>query len=168
MFPSPIVIAQHMPPVFTRHFAERLNTQCPLTVCEARDGDTIEPGKILVVPGNQHLTFQGQAPHIRARLLPKREDDRYAPSIDLTMVAAANLFADGAVGVLLTGMGDDGKTGMLAIKAGGGHTIAESEETAEIFGMPREAIHAGAVHQILPLPSIATALMTRTGTSFPS
>jgi two-component system chemotaxis response regulator CheB len=168
MFPAPIVIAQHMPPVFTRHFAERLNTQCPLAVCEARDGDTIEPGKILVVPGNQHLTFQGEAPHIHARLLPKREEDRYAPSIDLTMMAAAELFGDGVVGILLTGMGDDGKAGMLAIKARGGHTIAESEETAEIYGMPREAIHAGAVNQILPLPSIATALMIRTRTPFSS
>jgi two-component system chemotaxis response regulator CheB len=167
-FPSPIVIAQHMPPVFTRHFAERLNTQCPLTVCEARDGDTIEPGKILVVPGNSHLAFEGRIPRLHARLLPKREADRYSPSIDLTMEAAANLLQDGVVGILLTGMGDDGKAGMLAIKARGGHTIAESEETAEIFGMPREAIHAGAVNQVLPLPSIAAALMALTRSSFSS
>lgn len=167
-FPSPIVIAQHMPPVFTRHFAERLNTQCPLAVCEARDGDTIEPGKILVVPGNFHLTLDGRVPRLHARLLPKQEADRYAPSIDLTMEAAANLLKEGVVGILLTGMGDDGKAGMLAIKARGGHTIAESEETAEIFGMPREAIHAGAVNQVLPLPSIAAALMARTRSSFPS
>jgi len=165
-FPAPIVIVQHMPPVFTRHFAERLNSQCPMAVYEARDGDAIEPGKILVVPGNQHLTFKGLAGQARAKLLPKQEDDRYAPSVDLTMRAAADLFADGVVGVLLTGMGDDGKAGMLAIKAKGGHTIAEAEETAEIFGMPREAIHAGAVKQVLPLPSIAAALMTRTRTSF--
>jgi len=167
-FPSPIVIVQHMPPVFTRHFAERLNSQCPLAVYEARDGDAIEPGKILVVPGNQHLTFRGPAAQARAKLLAKQDEDRYAPSVDRTMQAAADLFADGALGILLTGMGDDGKAGMLAIKAQGGHTIAEAEETAEIFGMPREAIQAGAVKQILPLPSIAAALMARTRTAFSS
>jgi len=84
----------------------------------------------------------------------------------VTMIDAAERFGDGVVGILLTGMGNDGKAGMLAIKAGGGHTIAESEETAEIFGMPREAIHAGAVNQVLPLASIATALLTRARTSF--
>jgi len=160
MLHTPIVIVQHMPPVFTRHFSERLNSQCSMAVYEAQDGDSLEPGKILVAPGNQHVTFRGAAPHVRIQLQPKREDDRYAPSIDLTMQAAAALFGNGVVGILLTGMGDDGKAGMLAIKARGGRTIAESEETAEIFGMPREAILAGAADLVLPLPSIASALMT--------
>lgn len=161
MFHAPIVIVQHMPPVFTRRFAERLNSQCSLAVFEAREGDTLEAGKILVAPGNQHMTFLGTATQVRIQLIPKREEDRYVPSIDRTMRSAAELFGDGAVGVLLTGMGDDGKNGMLSIKKGGGCTIAESEETAEIFGMPREAILAEAVDLVLPLPSIASALISQ-------
>ena len=158
-FPAPILVVQHMPPVFTTHFAERLNTQCPLTVKEAEDGELIEPGKILVVPGDFHLTVRRSGAIARVSLTPRQAEDRYAPSVDLTMQSAAELFTTGVLGIVLTGMGDDGKEGMLAIKRKGGRTIAESEETAAIFGMPREALLAGAVDQLLPLPAIGPALV---------
>ncbi|MEW6325696.1 MAG: CheB methylesterase domain-containing protein, partial [Nitrospirota bacterium] len=158
-FPAPMIVVQHMPPVFTAHFAERLNSQCPLTVKEAEDGEAIEPGRILVVPGDRHLTVRRSGANARVLLSPRQPDDRYVPSIDRTMAAAAELFTTGVLGIVLTGMGDDGKEGMLAIKRRGGRTMAESEETAAIFGMPKEAMLAGAVDQMLPLPAIGPALI---------
>jgi two-component system chemotaxis response regulator CheB len=160
-FLAPIIIVQHMPPVFTTHFAERLNSQCPLRVTEAAEGDLLEPGRVLVVPGDVHLTLERTGSSVRAHLIPKEERDPYIPSIDLTMKAAAELFAGGVLGVLLTGMGHDGKEGMLAIKRHGGQTIAESEETAAIYGMPREAVLAGAVDLVLPLSAIGSAVIGR-------
>ena len=160
MFPAPIIVVQHMPPVFTRHFAERLNCHCPFTVTEAVEADQIEPGKVLVVPGGFHLTFIGRNP-ARVSLQPTSEQDRYVPSVDITMRAAASLYGAGLVGVLLTGMGNDGVDGFKSIKAHGGHTIAESEESAAIFGMPNEAIKAGVVDTVLPFDAIGASLAAR-------
>lgn len=160
-FPAPVIVVQHMPPVFTTHFAKRLNCQCPLKVKEAEEGERIEPGNVLVVPGDKHLGLRRAGPHLQVRLVSKRETDRYVPSIDQTMSDAAELLGPGVLGVLLTGMGGDGKEGMLAIKRRGGRTIAESEETAAIFGMPKEAVQAGAVDELLPLSSIGSAVINR-------
>lgn len=160
-FPAPIIIVQHMPPIFTKHFADRLHHQCPLTVKEAESADLIEAGRVLVVPGHFHLTFQPSGGEVRARLTPKRDTDRYVPSIDVTLASAASIYTTGLLAVVLTGMGDDGKVGMMAVKTHGGQTIAESEETAAIFGMPKEAINAGVVDVVLPLPAIGPALVSR-------
>ena len=160
-FSAAIVIAQHMPPIFTRHFAERLNYQCALGVKEAEESDVIEPGRALVIPGGFHLEFHRIGVQVQAHLCPKASTDAFAPSVDISMGSAAEIYTNTLLGILLTGMGKDGARGMQLIKQHGGQTIAESEESAVIFGMPGEAIKIGAADVVLALKSIGPALFSR-------
>jgi two-component system chemotaxis response regulator CheB len=159
--PAGIVISQHMPEGFTRLFSERLNRSVGIRVNEAADGEEIEKGKALVAPGGKHLLLRGEEDgRVTVRLVRARPEDRYAPSIDMMMDSAAGIYGKRMIGVLLTGMGDDGAEGMKSVKEGRGLTIAESEETCIVFGMPREAIKKGVVDRVLPLPDIGDMIVS--------
>ncbi len=161
--PLTLAVVQHMPERFTRTFAERISKVAAFVVSEADDGDLLVPGRALVAPGGKHLVLDREAggTGIRTRVLdpaavPPR---RYCPSIDLLFESAAGLFGDQVCAVVLTGMGNDGRAGVEAIKARGGLTLAESESTAVIYGMPQEAMATGMVDEQLALDGIVERLI---------
>lgn len=158
-FPAGIIVSQHMPRGFTAPLAERLDSLSKLKIKEAQNGDIVEPAKVLICPGGYHMTLQRKRGKASVLLKPALYEDRYVPSVDIMMTYAAQEFGKSTIGVVLTGMGSDGKKGMLEIIAKGGYTIAESEETAVVFGMPAEVINACAAKKILPLPEIAAEII---------
>jgi two-component system chemotaxis response regulator CheB len=158
-FPAAIVVSQHMPRGFTGPLAERLDKLCNLRVKEAREADEPEPGTTLICPAGFHMQFKGKSGKAKVVLTEGSFEDRYTPSVDVMMQSAAQTYGGRAMGVLLTGMGNDGKRGMLEIKSKGGYTIAESKETAVVFGMPQEAIKAGAALKVLPLTEISGEIL---------
>lgn len=166
-FPAPpsvaILVAQHMPACFTRAFAERLNRLCPYQVSEAQDGDEVQPGRVLIAPGGQQMTVTCRDGRVVATLAPMGTHDRYVPSVDLLFASCASLFGSRLLGVILTGMGNDGVAGVRAVKESGGQVIVESEETAVVFGMPREAIAAGVVDRVVRLEKMAYEITRRCG-----
>lgn len=154
-----VLIAQHMPERFTRTFAERLNRQTMLSVSEAQQADPITTQRAFVCPGRQCMeverTTNGE---YRVRLLAPKEEDRYVPSGDRLLSSVARIAGRRAIGVILTGMGDDGVEGARAIAQAGGTVIAESEETAIIYGMPRVVVQEGLAQHVLPLQDIPPML----------
>jgi two-component system, chemotaxis family, protein-glutamate methylesterase/glutaminase len=156
------LIAQHMPKGFTHGFAERLDRLTALHAIEAQGGEALLPGTILLAPGGRHLEVESVAGKIVTRLCANA-GDRYTPSVDRLFESAAKAFGAELVGVVLTGMGDDGRRGAQAIRASGGRVIAESEETAVIFGMPQQVIRCGAADIVLPLDEIARAIQRGVG-----
>jgi two-component system chemotaxis response regulator CheB len=158
-FPVGIAISQHMPKGFTSSFAERLNSISKIQVKEAKDGDELEKGKVLICPGGYHMLFKKRGRRVVATLREPNNMDKYIPSVDIMMTSLANVYGSKAMGVILTGMGSDGKTGMLEIKKRGGYTIVESEETAVVFGMPSEVIKAGAGGKVLPISDISAEII---------
>jgi two-component system chemotaxis response regulator CheB len=160
-FPVPVVVVQHMPAHFTAAFAERLNHHCALQVKEAANEDTLQPGRVLVAPGGYHLKVRKRlgSPEIRCQL-SREPATLYVPSVSVTLSSLLEVVGpQRLVGVLLTGMGDDGADEMVKIREGGGFTIAEAEETAIVWGMPREAIERGGATRVLPAYAIAQALV---------
>jgi two-component system, chemotaxis family, protein-glutamate methylesterase/glutaminase len=157
-----IVIVQHMPEVFTRAFADRLNGLCHITVKEAESNDTVLRGRALIAPGNHHLLLKRSG----ARYFVEIKDGplvcRHRPSVDVLFRSAAKYAGQNAVGVILTGMGDDGARGMLEMKQAGATTIAQNEATCVVFGMPNEAIKRDAVDEVLPLQAVAAAILANT------
>jgi len=151
-FPVPLAIVQHMPPGFTRPFAVRLNAHCRLRVSEAEDGERLSAGRVVIAPAGRHLTF---APNLGLVLSPEPADARHIPSVNVMMLSAARVRPGRVLGVLLTGMGDDGADGMAAIRSGGGMTVAESEESCVVYGMPRAAAERGGVDRLLPIGALA-------------
>ncbi len=154
-FPAAVLITQHMPRGFTKTFAERLNRVSPLLVKEAEDGDTVKGGTALICPGGYHMVLKRRNNSVRVCLKEPASDDRYVPSVDLLLSSSAEVFGSSTIGVVLTGMGNDGKNGVVEIKRKGGYTIAEAESTAIIFGMPQEAIKTGLVDRVLPINEIS-------------
>jgi two-component system chemotaxis response regulator CheB len=158
--PVPMVIVQHMPPTFTASFAEHLNAVCAIQVKEAKQAETLLPGVVYVAPGGYQMTVtksvlgKGAA----VRLSSQSAGYAFCPSVNVLFHSIAPLYGPRAIGVLLTGMGDDGADGMVAIRRAGGHTIAESEETAVIFGMPHEAIERGGAVVVAPSTDIANQI----------
>ncbi len=159
-FPLPIVIGQHMPVGFTKPFAQRLDAVCRVAVREAVEGDRLKAGTVLIAPAGRHLKL-GARQSVR---LSGDERAKYVPSIDVLMQSAAKAHAGRVLGVLLTGMGDDGAEGMACVHAQGGLTIAESEETCAVYGMPRAALLRGGVRYMWPLQDIAAFLRGLTAT----
>jgi two-component system chemotaxis response regulator CheB len=159
-FPAGIAISQHMPKGFTASFAERLNGISKVHVKEARDGDELGSGKVLVCPGGSHLVFKKRGEKIVASIKEPKSTDKYTPSADVMMVSASEIFGRRTMGIVLTGMGNDGKAGMLEIKRRGGYTIAESEDSAVVFGMPSEVIKAGAAERVLPIAQIPVEMLS--------
>jgi len=151
---APVIVIQHMPGSFTPSFAQRLDSNCALPFKEAERGDIIEPNHGYLAPGDIHLMLAPRGenrPGALARLSSKPEDTLHKPSVDITMMSALDLYGGpNIVAVLLTGMGADGADAMAAIRRAGGRTIAESEETCVVFGMPKEAIARGGAEFVLP------------------
>ncbi|MDT8318192.1 MAG: chemotaxis response regulator protein-glutamate methylesterase [bacterium] len=157
--PLAIVVSQHMPPGFTRAFADRLNRLSNVAIKEAEEGDLIEKGRVLIAPGGAHMTFSRRKNEVIVNISPKRSEDMYAPSVDRMFSSAAKAFEGRSIGLVLTGMGSDGKKGVVDIKNSKGYIMAESEETAIVYGMPNEAVKTGMVDKILPLDQIAEEII---------
>jgi two-component system chemotaxis response regulator CheB len=160
-FGAGIVISQHMPPGFTRSFADRLNKLSALMVSEAEDGGRLLPGRALITPGGYHLLVRREGANLVVELVPRVPEDMYVPSADRMMTSVAEACGLAALGVVLTGMGRDGAEGAVAIKKQGGQCLAESEESAVVFGMPQEAIRTGAIDKVLPLGMMAEEILRR-------
>jgi two-component system, chemotaxis family, protein-glutamate methylesterase/glutaminase len=154
-FPLPIVIVQHMPVGFTQPFAARLDRLSRLQVSEAVEGDRLRPGRVLVAPAGHHLRITS---NLGMTLVDENTEEKHVPSVDLTMKSAARARPGKVLGILLTGMGQDGAEGLAAIRAGGGFTIGESEASCVIYGMSRAAEARGAVDCMLSLPEIISFL----------
>ena len=154
-----IVIVQHMPEMFTRAFANRLDGLCNITVKEAESNDTVMRGRALIAPGNHHMLLKRSGARYYVEIKDGPLVCRHRPSVDVLFRSAARYAGQNAVGVILTGMGDDGASGMLEMKQAGAVTIAQDEATCVVFGMPKEAIKRCAVDKILPLQAVAGAIL---------
>jgi two-component system chemotaxis response regulator CheB len=163
----PVLIVQHMPAVFTTHFAARLNQECRMEVKEAVDGDLVLPGRALVAPGNLHMTLKqsSQGYYVKVGEGPPVCFSR--PSVDVLFTSVAGIARKKALGVLLTGMGADGARGLLEMRKSGAYTIAQNEESCVVFGMPKEAIRLEAAQSVLPLNQIAGAIVRHISQSAP-
>jgi two-component system chemotaxis response regulator CheB len=157
-FPG-IVVVQHMPENFTRSFAERLNKNCAMKVAEAKNRDIILSGHVFIAPGNKHLLvkFNGKNYYIVVKEGPLV--NRHRPSVDVLFRSTARYAGKNAIGVIMTGMGDDGAKGLLEMKMSGARTIAQDKNSCVVFGMPREAIQLGGVDEIVPLDRIAETVV---------
>ena len=155
-----IVIVQHMPELFTRAFAARLDSLCSITVKEAETNDTVLRGRALIAPGNHHMLLKRSGARYYVDIKDGPQVCRHRPSVDVLFRSAARFAGQYGVGVILTGMGDDGARGMLEMKQAGAKTIAQDEATCVVFGMPKEAIKLGAADKVLPLQSIAGAILS--------
>jgi two-component system chemotaxis response regulator CheB len=157
---SPVVIVQHMPEGFTRAFAERLNHECGIEVAEARDGDRLQTGQALIAPGNRHMLVDRSGTEFVVHIIDGPLVSRHRPSVDVLFRSVATSVGAKAVGVIMTGMGDDGAQGLSEMKEAGADTIAQDEATCIVFGMPKSAISRGAVDVVVPLEQIANAVLT--------
>ena len=155
-----IVIVQHMPERFTAAFAQRLDQLCRIEVKEAAPGDRVQQGRALIAPGNRHLMLRRHGPSYEVELADGPRVSRHRPSVDVLFRSVAQTAGAHAMGILLTGMGDDGATGLLEMKRAGAATVAQDERTSVVFGMPKEAIERGAADQVLPLPRVAAAILS--------
>jgi two-component system chemotaxis response regulator CheB len=160
-FGAAVLVSQHMPKGFTASLAERLNKLSQVRIKEAEDLEPVEPGTVLICPGGYHLGLKERGRGPVVVLKEGKVTDKYVPSVDYMMKSVADVFRGNSMGVILTGMGNDGRNGMVDIKAGGGYTIAESEESAVVFGMPAEVIRAGAAQAVLPVSAIPAEIITR-------
>lgn len=161
--PVAFAVAQHMPQDFTRAFAERLNRFSALTIREAASGDVLSPGEVLIAPGGKNLEFFPKGDDVIAKVSEPRDHQRYLPSADTLFASAANIFGKRLVGVVLTGMGNDGAMGTHTVKEKGGVVIAEAEESCVVFGMPKEAIATGSVERVVPLSEVCREILLLTG-----
>ena len=150
-----ILVAQHMPEHFTKSFADRLDTICKISVKEAVDNERILPGHAYIAPGHSHLLLKRSGANYMTKLDQGELVNRHRPSVDVLFRSAANVAGANALGIILTGMGKDGVQGLLEMKRGGAFTIAQDEASCVVFGMPKEAIAAGGVSEVLPLQNIA-------------
>jgi two-component system, chemotaxis family, protein-glutamate methylesterase/glutaminase len=165
-FPASFVIVQHMPEGFTDMFARRLDECCALDVQEAKSGDLLIAGRVLICPGNRHMMVRRMPRGEMVVLSDGPTINGHRPSVDVLFHSVAQEFALTAVGILMTGMGDDGAEGLGAIKAAGGFTIAQSEETCVVGGMPRTAIMKGYAAKVLPLDGLASYLISQYGGAY--
>ena len=150
-----VVITQHMPPGFTRNYAARLDSLCKISVKEATDGERILPGHAYIAPGGLHLSVERSGANYIARVQDGDPVNRHKPSVEVLFKSAARVVGPNAIGIMLTGMGADGAKAMREMKDAGAYCVAQNEATCVVFGMPREAIAAGAVQEVLPLTQIA-------------
>jgi two-component system chemotaxis response regulator CheB len=158
-----IVVVQHMPEHFTRSFAERLDNLCRISVKEAESNDVVSPGCALIAPGGRHTLVKRSGARYYVEVREGPLVSRHRPSVDVLFRSAARYVGHNAIGVIMTGMGDDGAQGMKELHDTGAHTLAQDEASCVVFGMPKEAIHLGGVDQILPLNQLAAAVIKRAG-----
>ncbi len=157
-----IVIVQHMPENFTKAFAKRLDGICRITVKEAEDGDSVIRGRALIAPGNRHMLLKRSGARYYVEVKDGPLVSRHRPSVDVLFRSAARYAGKNCVGIIMTGMGDDGAKGMLEMKETGAYNIAQDERSCVVFGMPNEAIKSGGVDKILPLEMISHHVLLET------
>lgn len=155
-----IVIVQHIPPVFSKMFADRLDVQTPLNVKEACNGDYLEPGKVLIAPGDQHMTIKKVGDRYKVSVFKGDKVNGHCPSVDVLFESVALQAKSNAVGIILTGMGSDGAKGLLLMKQMGARTIGQDEKSSVVYGMPKVAFEIGAVQKQAPLQKIPQLLFT--------
>ncbi len=162
-FPLPILLVQHMPPLFTRLLAERLNATCQLTVEEANESALVEPGKILIAPGDFHMKVASRGGVIRVRLDQSPRQNSCRPAVDALFVSAAELYGGAVLAVILTGMGQDGLHGAKLLKAQGARVLVQDEASSVVWGMPGAVANAGIADRILPLDKLVPEILSVTG-----
>jgi len=155
-----IVIVQHMPEMFTKSFADRLNTICKIKVKEASDGEGVLRGQAFIAPGGKHLEVRRSGARYYVRIHDEEPVNRHRPSVDVLFNSVARYVGSNSIGVILTGMGADGARGLLEMKNNGAKTIAQDEATSIVFGMPKEAIRLGAADKVLPLTQIGSFILS--------
>ncbi len=155
----PIIIVQHMPPVFTKLYAERLNNTCELEVKEAEDGDALRPGRVLIAPGNFQMRLAKRGTGYIVKCTQEEKVSGHCPSVDVLFDSVAAVAGKQSVGVILTGMGRDGANGLLKMKKTGAYTIGQDEKSSVVYGMPMVAYNIGAVDKQLPLDRIADEII---------
>lgn len=160
-FPFAIVVSQHMPPGFTSAFAERLDKSSVFDVREAQDGDIVKPGRILIAPGGKNMIFEICGGRVVTRIVQPSYSDRFIPSVDVMFESCASIYHKRMIAVILTGMGSDGSRGLKRVKEQGGYIISEAENTAVVYGMPREAVATGLVDRVVPLDDVATEILLK-------
>ncbi|HYR25791.1 MAG TPA: chemotaxis response regulator protein-glutamate methylesterase [Aquabacterium sp.] len=153
-----IVVVQHMPEKFTAAFAARLNSLCALEVREARHGDRVLPGRVLIAPGKQHMQLRRSGAQYHVEVAPGPPVNRHCPSVDVLFRSTAACAGRNALGLILTGMGDDGARGLLQMREAQADTIAQDEASCVVYGMPKEAVRLGAARRVLPLDAMAAAM----------
>ncbi len=156
-----VLITQHMPPGFTKSYAARLNAMCRIRVSEATDGERVLPGHAYIAPGGFHLSVERSGANYVARVRDGEPVNRHKPSVEVLFQSAARVVGPNALGVMLTGMGADGARAMKELRDAGSWNIAQDEASCVVFGMPREAIAVGAVHEVLPVAQIGPRLIER-------
>ena len=156
-----VCITQHMPPGFTASYAQRLDGLCKIRVSEARDGERILPGHCYIAPGGKHFSVERSGANYIARVQDGEPVNRHKPSVEVLFNSAARVVGQNALGIMLTGMGADGAKAMRTMKDAGAYNLVQDEATCVVFGMPREAIAAGAADEVLPLGQIAPRLIER-------
>ena len=156
-----LLITQHMPPGFTRSFAERLNKLCQITVKEAEDGERVLPGHAYIAPGDRHLELARSGANYQVKLHDGPAVNRHRPSVDVLFRSVAQYAGRNAVGVILTGMGNDGAAGMLEMHRAGAYTLAQNEASCVVFGMPREAIAGGGVSEVVELDRMSQRMLAQ-------
>jgi two-component system, chemotaxis family, protein-glutamate methylesterase/glutaminase len=154
-----VMITQHMPPGFTKSYATRLNSLCRIAVAEAVDGERVLPGHAYLAPGGLQMSVERSGANFIARVRDAEPVNRHKPSVEVLFLSAARVVGRNALGVMLTGMGADGATAMKAMRDAGSYNLVQDEASCVVFGMPKEAINAGAAHEVLPLPQIAAKLL---------
>jgi two-component system chemotaxis response regulator CheB len=157
----PVVVVQHMPPVFTRLLAERLSQSSRLSCVEGEDGQSLQPGKIYLAPGGKHMEVERNGPWGRLRLHEEPPVNSCRPSVDVLFASVAKAYGAAALGVVLTGMGQDGLRGCERLRENGGRVIVQDEATSIVWGMPARVAEAGLAEKILPLKEIADELRRR-------
>jgi two-component system chemotaxis response regulator CheB len=155
----PIIIVQHMPPVFTKLYAERLNNTCELEVKEAEDGDALKPGRVLIAPGNYQMRLAKRGTGYIVKCTQEEKVSGHCPSVDVLFDSVADVAGKKSIGVILTGMGRDGANGLLKMKKTGAYTIGQDEKTSIVYGMPMVAYNIGGVEKQLPLDRIADEII---------
>jgi two-component system chemotaxis response regulator CheB len=158
-FPAGIMIAQHMPKAFTGPFAKRLDGVCNITVKEAEDGDQLKPGLALVAPGGSHLVLHHRVSRLDVRVTPEPREALYKPSANVLISSVADAVGRRGLGVILTGMGNDGMEGVKALKQKGGRALAQSDATCVVYGMPKAVVDAGLADEVVDIDDMAEALI---------
>jgi len=154
-----------MPEMFTKTFAERLNDECKINVREAVNGDSILRGLALIAPGNKHMLVKRSGAKYYVEVIDGPLVNRHRPAVDVLFRSTAQYAGSNAIGIIMTGMGDDGAKGLLEMKEAGAFTIAQDEKTCVVFGMPKEAIKLNAVDKVLPLDQIAPCVLAHEKTT---
>jgi len=160
-FPLPVLIVQHMPPLFTRFLAERLNTTCKLPVKEASQGDRVTDGQILIAPGNFHMKVASSGGEVQVQLDQSPQLNSCRPAVDALFSSVADVYKGAVLAVILTGMGQDGLRGVEILKAQGATVLAQDEESSVVWGMPGAVVNAGLADRVLPLDQVVPEILRR-------